>query len=94
VISTNVPDRFALYQNYPNPFNPETQIKFEVPKSSNIKIAVYDMLGREVDVLVNSKMEPGVYNASWNALPYSSGVYFYRLIADDFVSVKKMVVVK
>ncbi len=93
-INTTIPDKFALYQNYPNPFNPETQIKFDVPKASNIKIAVYDLLGREVDVLVNSKMEPGVYNASWNATQYSSGVYFYRLVADGFLSVKKMVFVK
>ncbi len=92
--NTNVPDKFALYQNYPNPFNPETQFKFDVPKTSNIKIAVYDLLGREVSVLINGKMEPGVYNASWNATPYASGVYFYRLTSDDFVSVKKMVLIK
>ncbi len=93
-INASVPDKFALYQNYPNPFNPETQFKFDVPKTSNIKIAVYDLLGREVSVLINGKMEPGVYNASWNAAPFASGVYFYRLTSDDFVSVKKMVVVK
>ncbi|MEO8514371.1 MAG: choice-of-anchor D domain-containing protein [Ignavibacteria bacterium] len=93
-INTNIPEKFALYQNYPNPFNPETQIKFDIPRASNVKISVYDIIGREVSVLVNSKMEPGVYNASWNASPYASGVYFYRLTADDFVSVKKMVIVK
>ena len=55
---------------------------------------MYDLLGREVSVLINGKMEPGVYNASWNAAPYASGVYFYRLTSDDFVSVKKMVLIK
>ncbi|HRE11827.1 MAG TPA: T9SS type A sorting domain-containing protein, partial [Ignavibacteria bacterium] len=59
-----------------------------------VKIAVYDMLGREVDILINGKMEAGVYNASWNATPYSSGVYFYRLTTDEFVSVKKMILIK
>ncbi len=93
-INTNIPEKFALYQNYPNPFNPETQIKFDVPKSANIKIAVYDMLGREVAILVNGKMDPGVYNTSWYATPYASGVYFYRLTSDEFVSVKKMIVLK
>jgi hypothetical protein len=93
-INATIPDKFSLYQNYPNPFNPETQFKFDVPKTSNIKIAVYDLLGREVSVLINGKMEPGVYNASWNATPFSSGVYFYRLTSDDFVSVKKMILVK
>ncbi|HRJ85713.1 MAG TPA: choice-of-anchor D domain-containing protein [Ignavibacteria bacterium] len=93
-LNTNIPDKFALYQNYPNPFNPETNIKFELPHSANVKIAVYDMLGREVDILINGKMEAGVYNASWNATPYSSGVYFYRLTTDEFVSVKKMILIK
>ncbi|NOS85347.1 MAG: T9SS type A sorting domain-containing protein [Ignavibacteria bacterium] len=89
-----IPITFSLYQNYPNPFNPETQIKFDVPKTSNIKIVVYDILGREVAIIVNGKMDPGVYNASWNATPYASGVYFYRLEADGYIDTKKMVLLK
>ena len=94
LISSNIPNLFVLKQNYPNPFNPVTNIKFEIPRTANIKIAVYDMLGREVDILVNGKMEAGTYNASWNAMPYSSGVYFYRFTSDDFISVKKMILIK
>jgi hypothetical protein len=93
-INTTIPDKFSLSQNYPNPFNPETNIKFGLPKASNVKLAVYDMLGREVDVIINNKMDAGSYNATWNALPYASGVYFYRLTADGFTDVKKMIVVK
>jgi len=93
-INTTIPDKFTLSQNYPNPFNPETNIKFGLPKASNVKLAVYDMLGREVEVIINNKMDAGSYNATWNAMPYASGVYFYRLTADGFTDVKKMIVVK
>jgi hypothetical protein len=93
-ISTEVPDDYCLYQNYPNPFNPSTKIKFDVPKSSFVKLTVFDMLGREVEVLVNEKIQPGSYEYYWNASKYTSGVYFYRLQTDDFVQVRKMLLIK
>lgn len=93
-LNTNIPDKFALHQNYPNPFNPETNIRFELPKTADVKLFVYDILGREVETIINNRMDAGVYNATWNATPYSSGVYFYRLTAGDYTSVKKMIVIK
>jgi hypothetical protein len=93
-ISTEVPKDFSLYQNYPNPFNPTTNIKFGIPKATNVKLAVYDMLGREVETLVNQSMNPGTYEVRFNSSKLSSGIYFYKLITGDFVSVKKMSLIK
>ncbi len=96
IISNNseIPVNFALHQNYPNPFNPVTNIKFDVPKQSIIKIAVYDVIGREVEILVNSELLPGVYSADWNASNFASGVYFFRMTSGEFSDVKKMILVK
>lgn len=92
--SNSIPKSFSLYQNYPNPFNPVTQIKFDVPKVSNVKLTIFDILGREVAVLVNGEMKAGVYNADWNASGFASGVYFYEIKAGDYRDVKKMMLVK
>lgn len=89
-----VPNSFALYQNYPNPFNPVTQIKFDVPKAAEVKLTIFDILGREVAVLVNESLTPGTYNADWNASSFASGVYFYEIKAGDFRDVKKMMLIK
>lgn len=98
-ISTIIPMNFYLHQNYPNPFNPQTKIKFDVPASvkgqmSNVKLVVYDLLGREVAILVNEELKPGTYETDWDASNYSSGVYFYRIISDDYIETKKMVLMK
>lgn len=93
-ISTEVPDDYCLYQNYPNPFNPSTKIKFDIPKSSYVKLTVFDMLGREVEVLVYGKVQPGSFEYHWSAAKYTSGVYFYRLQADGFIQVRKMLLIK
>lgn len=98
-ISTNIPDVFFINPNFPNPFNPETKIKFGLPVSSYVKLSVFDMLGREVDVLINSKLEAGEYLADWNARKFASGIYIYRIEALDnkgnkFVETRKMVLVK
>ncbi|MBZ0203364.1 MAG: T9SS type A sorting domain-containing protein, partial [Ignavibacteria bacterium] len=93
-ISNVIPGNYALYQNYPNPFNPNTKIKFAIPKASFVKLAVYDMLGREVDNLVNEQLSPGTYEVSWNALKFSSGIYLYKISTNDFSMVKKMSVIK
>ncbi len=89
-----MPDHIALEQNYPNPFNPKTGIRFEVLGVSNVKIAVYDLLGREVAVLVNEKKAPGNYEVSFDGSGLSSGVYFYRLTAGQFVETRKMILMK
>ncbi|MBN8585499.1 MAG: zinc-dependent metalloprotease [Ignavibacteria bacterium] len=98
-ISSVIPDKFYVNPNYPNPFNPETKIKFGLPANADVKISVYDMLGREVDILVNSKLEAGEYIANWNAVNFSSGIYIYRIEAKDvkgnkFIETRKMVLVK
>jgi hypothetical protein len=93
-ISNIIPDRFVLDQNYPNPFNPATNLKFSIPASHDVKIAVYDILGRELAVLLNERLKPGEYNVSWDASGFSSGVYFYRLTAGDFSKTRKMTLIK
>lgn len=92
--SSEVPEKFSLSQNYPNPFNPATKIKFDVPNESHTKLIIYDMLGREVTTLVNEELKPGTYEADWDGYIYSSGIYFYKLITNDFVETKKMVLMK
>jgi len=93
-ISGEVPDEYLLSQNYPNPFNPITNIKFQLPEPGIVKLTVFDMLGREIETLVNENLNAGTYNVDWNAARYSSGVYFYKLQADEFAEIKKMILVK
>jgi hypothetical protein len=88
------PKEFALYQNYPNPFNPVTQIKYDIPNGSFVKLVVYDMLGREVSVLVNETKRPGSYTATWGSGNYPSGIYIYKLTAGNYEHVMKMVLLK
>jgi len=93
-VSLSVPSEFALNAAYPNPFNPTTTIGYAVPKSSDVKVIVYDMLGREAAVLVNSSVEAGNYSVNWNASDLSSGMYMVRMTAGDFVSTQKLMLVK
>ncbi len=92
--AANVPSRFELSQNYPNPFNPTTVINYSVPKTSFVTIKVYNILGKEVAVLVNKNEQAGNYNIEFAANKISSGVYFYTMQAGDFVETKKLVVLK
>jgi agmatine/peptidylarginine deiminase len=92
--NNNVPGKFALYQNYPNPFNPVTKIKFDIQKLSYVSLKIYDITGREVSALVNSQMAPGSYSYVLNASHMASGVYFYRLQANGFTDIKKMILIK
>ena len=89
-----VPTEFVLQQNFPNPFNPVTQIKFSVPAASNVKLIVTDILGREVATLVNDELAAGNYNVNFDASSFSSGVYFYTIITDNFKQSKKMILMK
>lgn len=96
-ISGVVPEKFNLEQNYPNPFNPTTKIKFDVPKgnnNTNIELKVYDVTGKEIKTLVSERLQTGSYEYTFEASGLSSGVYFYKLTAGDFHSVKKMVLVR
>ena len=94
VTGTEFPDKYILHQNYPNPFNSSTVIEFEIPKRTEIKLSVYDMLGREVKTLVNEIKSPGKYIVSFDASSLSSGVYFYKISAGEFSDVKRMVLIK
>jgi hypothetical protein len=92
--SREFPIAFRLEQNYPNPFNPSTTIKYELPNSSHVTLTVYDVLGREVSVLVNERRDAGVYDVKFDGSNLASGVYFYRLQAGDFVQAKKFVILR
>ena len=92
-IST-IPTEFLLSHNYPNPFNPSTKIKYSVPQSSNVVIKVYDILGNEIETLINEEKPAGNYELNWNAVNLPSGVYFYQLRAGSFVETKKMILLK
>ncbi len=93
-ISTEIPKRFELFQNYPNPFNPMTKLKFQMPKSGFTKLAIFDVTGKEISILVNENLKPGIYEIDWNAENIPSGVYFYSLITNEFTQTKKIVVLK
>ncbi|MCH7974751.1 MAG: T9SS type A sorting domain-containing protein [Bacteroidetes bacterium] len=88
------PDEFVLYQNYPNPFNPVTTIRFEIPYQQNVELAIYDILGREVKLLYDGIAPAGLMVIDFNARGFSSGVYIYRLKTDEFISSKKLVILK
>mgnify|MGYP002624385661 CR=1 FL=1 len=92
--SSNVPDRYSISQNYPNPFNPTTKIDFAIPKNGLVKIAIYDILGREITKLVNSNLTAGTYSVDFDGASLNSGIYFYRIEADGFVATKKMLLIK
>jgi hypothetical protein len=90
----NVPSEFQLSQNYPNPFNPSTKIKFSIPQSSNVDLKVYDILGNEIETLVNEEKPIGTYEVTWFAANLPSGVYFYQLRSGSFLETKKMLLIK
>jgi uncharacterized delta-60 repeat protein len=93
-ISNSVPGDYSLLQNAPNPFNPITKITFSVPKTEKVELIVYDMLGREVTVLVDEIVNAGTYDVQFNSSNLASGVYFYMIKAGDFRDIKKMTLVK
>ena len=93
-ISLSIPEKINLHQNYPNPFNPSTLIKFDIPKTSNVRVSIYDNTGRLVETIVNKSLSYGTYEVQWNAGSYPSGVYFYRLETDGFSQTKKMLLVR
>ena len=94
IASGKLPEGFELKQNYPNPFNPVTTINYSIPSNGNVKLKIYDILGREVATLVNETKAPGNYEVNFNAANLPSGVYFYRLQTGDFIQTKKMILMK
>jgi len=101
-ISTEIPSAYSLEQNYPNPFNPVTKIKFSVPLSSHgtlqsgiqVVLKVFNILGKEVLTLVNEKLQPGIYETTFDASILTSGIYFYRLQTSNFIETKRMTLIK
>jgi photosystem II stability/assembly factor-like uncharacterized protein len=93
-LSNNIPENFSLSQNYPNPFNPSTVISFQLVVNSSTKLTVYDVLGNEVSTLINEHLKPGIYEVEFNGDNYASGVYYYQLVAGDFIETRKMILVK
>jgi Secretion system C-terminal sorting domain len=93
-VASRLPHKILLCQNYPNPFNPSTTIKFELPGTSDVRLTVYDMVGREVSVLVNEKREAGVHEVKCDGSNLASGVYFYRLQVGVFAVSRKLLILK
>ena len=94
-LHTGIPEKFSLHQNYPNPFNPSTSIIFDIPKSADIRMVIYDAAGMEIAVLVNRKLDAGSYKFVWNSTSHlSSGVYFCRMQAGNNYQVRKLLLIK
>jgi hypothetical protein len=93
-ISNEIPVVYKLHQNFPNPFNPETKIRFQVPKLSNVKVVIYDILGKAIKLLINESLSPSTYEINWNAENYPSGVYFCKLSTNEFQEMIKLSLVK
>ena len=89
-----MPKDYNLSQNYPNPFNPSTSINYSIPIGGIVKLKVFDVLGREVATLVNTQQKTGNHKIEFNASKFASGIYFYTLQINDFISTKKMVLLK
>ncbi|MCZ7610011.1 MAG: T9SS type A sorting domain-containing protein [Ignavibacterium sp.] len=91
---TETVKEYALDQNYPNPFNPSTTIKFQIPKDGFVSLKVYDILGNEITTLVNEEKSQGRYEVIFNASSLANGVYIYKIQSGDFISSKKMILLK
>lgn len=91
---SEIPSSISMSQNFPNPFNPETSLEFEISNSTNVKISIFDLTGRELTTLVNNTINPGKYRTNWNAAGYPSGVYLCRIESSEFTQTKKMILIK
>jgi hypothetical protein len=106
-LGVELPKSYSLYQNYPNPFNPSTKIKFDIRSNvksekslqknggqANVKLIIYDALGREITTLINEQLNPGTYEVEWDASSFPSGVYFYKLVAGNYSLTMKMILIR
>ena len=96
---TQLPTDHKLAQNYPNPFNPETVIEFELPRRTRVRLSVFNVLGQEVAELLNEEVSAGSHRVTWNGknsagVSLASGLYFYRIVAEDLAESKKMILIK
>jgi M6 family metalloprotease-like protein len=94
VANNGIPVRTSLSQNYPNPFNPSTEIAYSIAKSGFVSLKIYDLLGREVSVLVNENQKPGEYKIKYDASALTSGIYFYKITTNDYTDIKRMMFIK
>jgi hypothetical protein len=93
-LNQNVPADYKLFQNYPNPFNPSTKISLKIIKSGLVTLKIYDICGREITTILNERKSPGLYEVSFDGSDLPSGIYFYKLIINNFTDTKKMILVK
>jgi len=93
-ISSNIPDSYSLKQNYPNPFNPVTYIEFNIPEPGFVKLTVFNSIGRQVGIIINEQLQPGVYKTQFEGSELSSGVYFYTIQSNSYLETKKLVLIK
>jgi len=89
-----IPKEYSIEQNYPNPFNPSTTIKFSLPKTTHVTLSIYNSIGQEAAKLISKDMNAGVYTTEWNATSFTSGVYYYRIVAGNFAEAKKLLLLK
>ena len=92
--NNKAPEDFYVLQNFPNPFNPSTKIRFSVPERSHVKLVLYDLLGREIDVLYNEEMNPGTKELEFNGSGLASGIYLVRMVADNYQKTLKISLLK
>jgi hypothetical protein len=93
-ISSQIPESYSLKQNYPNPFNPSTKIIFDIRRKEVVRLSVFNSLGQEVDILVNTELSPGTYEYTFDGSGLTSGIYFYKLNSESFSETKKMLLIK
>jgi hypothetical protein len=93
-MSNEIPTKFSLAQNYPNPFNPTTTIIYGLRERTIVELKVYDVLGREIETIVDGEQNAGFYEIEFKASRLASGIYFYRLQAGNFIETKKMLLLK
>ena len=92
--SNITPYNYFLKTPYPNPFNPKATIEFSVSNLENVEIVIYDMQGKKIEVIANQVYSPGYYNLEWNAEKYSSGIYFVKIVSENFVDTQKLMLIK
>ncbi|MBN2010693.1 T9SS type A sorting domain-containing protein [candidate division KSB1 bacterium] len=92
--AASAPSQYVLHPNYPNPFNPSTHIQFEMPIPSNVTVSIYNANGQMVEILTKDRLEAGVHSLTWNAIDYASGLYFIKMKADNFIQIRKCVILK